>query len=91
MATIKVNYENVILQTTRMTQAAQACQEQATKLQNIAASLPEYWQGESGTAMQAKCEEWIKEQAALSKYILSISKLIRTTADEMRRADQSLK
>lgn len=88
MATVKLDYNKTIQQANRCQFAGLNFREHVAKVKQLAAALPEYWQGSSGSAMQGKLEEWAKEQDNLDKLCMDLSRTIRTVAKDALDKDK---
>ena len=88
MSLISINYLSAAVEANRLKTAAAECANAVSANKNALGSLSVYWEGEAAAEYIAANERWRKEMESIQKELLTISQLIKTTADGIKTADE---
>lgn len=86
--TIRLDYYNAIAQANKLEEARTLCATQVNTLRGIATSLSECWQGNSGTAMIEKFNEWLEVETMQEVMLEAEIQRIKRVAGDIKKADE---
>ena len=87
-STIRIDYDNVLQQASRLSAIAASCGDVENRLRSAITMLTPAWEGPSGEACRAALQSRISEVRALRSQVEQMAAYIRKVAAEFQEAER---
>lgn len=91
MSFLQIDYDKAIAQAKELESAAEQCGRSLNDLRDARGASEAYWVGVSGNAMRLQIEAAESDLSYARDQLISIAASIRRVADELKRADETVK